>query len=200
MDAAHLIGDRTDAANSGGDIGHIFQCASRKQRLEQPRRFVDFQPHSSTRSSRKLTYKPPSPSTRVIASTLIFARSSSSDSWDRRQCDHLLAKLGRIAVEAAEAPNRSVPVRIPSSSELMAEADEIRLSRRSKAAITTSIEGRTDRVATGVSHRTETRSPCGDHDADGAASFAIQTDAMQPASAGGGLPTATESLRSIDTG
>ncbi len=45
MDRAHLVGDRADAANSGGDVGYFFQGPTAQQRLEQPRRFENRQLH-----------------------------------------------------------------------------------------------------------------------------------------------------------
>jgi hypothetical protein len=43
VNAAHLIRDRTDAADPGRDVGHVLQGASAEQRLEQPRRLVNLE-------------------------------------------------------------------------------------------------------------------------------------------------------------
>jgi hypothetical protein len=41
MDRAHLIGDRTDAANAGSNIGRLGKVAATQQHFEQARWFED---------------------------------------------------------------------------------------------------------------------------------------------------------------
>ena len=40
---AHLVGDRTDAADAGGDVGHFLEVAAAQKGLEEPGRLVDLQ-------------------------------------------------------------------------------------------------------------------------------------------------------------
>ena len=41
---AHLVGDRADAADAGGDVRHFAEVAAAQEGLEEPRRLVDLQP------------------------------------------------------------------------------------------------------------------------------------------------------------
>ncbi len=41
---AHLVGDRADAADAGGDVGWLGAGPSAQERLEEPRRLVDLEP------------------------------------------------------------------------------------------------------------------------------------------------------------
>ncbi len=70
--AAHLVGHRADAADAGRDVGHVFERAAAQKRLEQPRRF-DRSSAARLRPGRRAGGRasPPSPSTRVSASTRI---------------------------------------------------------------------------------------------------------------------------------
>ena len=43
MAGAHLIGDRTDAADAGGDVGRLMEFAAPQKRLEEARRLEDLQ-------------------------------------------------------------------------------------------------------------------------------------------------------------
>ncbi len=44
VDGAHLIGDRADAADAGGDVGNFVVAAAPQQRLEKPRRLENIEP------------------------------------------------------------------------------------------------------------------------------------------------------------
>ena len=45
MAGAHLVGHRADAADAGGDVGHLGDGTAPQERLEEPRRFEDAQLH-----------------------------------------------------------------------------------------------------------------------------------------------------------
>ena len=62
--------------------------------------------------------------------------------------------------------------------ELTGQADQIRLSRWPVTAVATTIERRTNRVAAGLRNRPQAGDPLSDHHANGASSFAIETDAV----------------------
>ena len=44
-DRAHLVGHRADPADAGGDVGHLRERPAAQERLEEPRRLEDLQPH-----------------------------------------------------------------------------------------------------------------------------------------------------------
>ena len=183
MHRAHLVRHRTDAADAGRDVGHVFQRAAAQQRFEQPRRLEDVELHRRRFVPLlKRMRSAPSPSTRVIASTRIVRTSLMLSCRLRRFSDGqpvaLGSKLGGIAVEAvAQAADQR----------LARDADRLKLvrsgsagsaARTAEAAVTTAIVAGADRAAAVVRHRAQAGNALGHHHAHRAAPLALQAHAV----------------------
>ncbi len=200
----HLVSNRTDATDPSGDVGGLFQWPAAQQGLEETGRLVNFQLHiddidhlQRRRVNAHFDLRRGSAPPNVDLSSSFVAHNGTPLVGRGIDAITVVAKCGCACVKVSQQRHQ-MHRRLAAFEIVVRQTLAICLGCRSKAAITATVVGRTDRTATCLRHRSDAGDVSGNGDADRAAAFAVEAHGVDRQFWVGDCSIGPESLPAVD--